>query len=242
MKNILIQFIRNIRDFLYSKFKLYRGKMPYIIIVLVALILFIGGINLFVEFTSELQTETLAEYDQLVTNYVISYRSPMFTHYFRFMTEVGDVYGYLAVLVIVLLLTLLVFKKWKYVFQITLVLLLATVSNMMLKRSFDRARPDIEHWVAVKTLSYPSGHAMSAMAFYGFLIYLIYRFKMNWILKITLIILLSILILSIGISRIYLGVHFPSDIFGGFVAGSIWVFFCILIFNLIEVFRRDQLT
>ena len=113
---------------------------------------------------------------------------------------------------------------------------------MILKRFIDRARPGIEHLVVVKTLSYPSGHAMSAMAFYGFLIYLVYHFKMHTALKGLVIFLLALLILSIGVSRIYLGVHYPSDIVGGFIAGLIWVFFCILIFNLIEVFRRDPLT
>jgi undecaprenyl-diphosphatase len=94
----------------------------------------------------------------------------------------------------------------------------------------------------VETLSYPSGHAMSAMAFYGFLIYLITRYKINVLLKAFLILLLAILILSIGISRIYLGVHFPSDIAGGFIAGFIWVIFCIVVFDLIELFFKDTQT
>ncbi|MGB6150435.1 MAG: phosphatase PAP2 family protein, partial [Pricia sp.] len=115
-------------------------------------------------------------------------------------------------------------------------------SNMVLKRFIDRARPEIEHLVSVKTLSYPSGHAMSSMAFYGFLIYLIYKLKISRIWKFNLIVLLIVLILSIGISRVYLGVHFPSDVIGGWIAGTIWVTFCILIFNLIEVFRRDSQT
>ncbi|WP_313791396.1 phosphatase PAP2 family protein [Lacinutrix neustonica] len=88
-------------------------------------------------------------------------------------------------------------------------------------------------------MSYPSGHAMTAMAVYGFLIYLFYHFKINSFLKFAIITILAILILSIGISRIYLGVHFPSDIIGGFIAGFIWVVFCALVFNIIGLFRRD---
>ena len=113
---------------------------------------------------------------------------------------------------------------------------------MILKRFIDRARPSIEHLVSVETLSYPSGHAMSAMAFYGFLIYLFTQFKMNRILKVVAILFFAFLLLSIGISRIYLGVHFPSDIAGGFIAGLIWVIFCILLFNVIELFQRDPRT
>jgi undecaprenyl-diphosphatase len=98
----------------------------------------------------------------------------------------------------------------------------------------------VEHLVSVATLSYPSGHAMSAISFYGFLIYLLYGFNMNKWIKWGIISLISLLILTIGISRIYLGVHFPSDIAGGFIAGLIWVSFCILIFNIIDLLRRKE--
>ena len=154
----------------------------------------------------------------------------------------GDVYGYAVVLLLLTLMSIFVFKHWKYTFQIVFVLLLSALSNLILKRFVDRARPGIEHMVSVETLSYPSGHAMSAMAFYGFLMYLFYRFKINLVVKIGVIILLGLLILSIGLSRIYLGVHFPSDIAGGYIAGFIWVVFCVILFNLIEVFRRDFRT
>jgi undecaprenyl-diphosphatase len=77
------------------------------------------------------------------------------------------------------------------------------------------------------------------MAFYGFLIFLFYQFKINILVKSLLITLAVILILSIGISRIYLGVHYPSDVVGGFIAGFIWVIFCALIFNILKLFRKD---
>tara|TARA_R110000744_G_scaffold45528_7_gene101046 strand:+ start:1069 stop:1806 length:738 start_codon:yes stop_codon:yes gene_type:complete len=242
MKQTLFSLIKTLREFLANKLNQYNTTLPYVITVIVVLIVVVGGINLFIELTETLKTDLLATYDTTITDYVISYRSPNLTSYFKFMTNVGDVYGYLIVLVIFLLLSLLVFKRWKYVVQATLVLALATVSNMMLKRFIDRARPGIEHLVSVETLSYPSGHAMSAMAFYGFLIFLVTKFKIHKIIKYALIAILILLILSIGISRIYLGVHFPSDIAGGFIAGFIWVVFCVLVFDLIELFRKDPKT
>tara|TARA_R110000765_G_scaffold61812_2_gene119677 strand:- start:945 stop:1682 length:738 start_codon:yes stop_codon:yes gene_type:complete len=242
MKQTLFSLIKTLREFLANKLNQYNTTLPYVITVIVALIVVVGGINLFIELTETLKTDLLATYDTTITDYVISYRSPNLTSYFKFMTNVGDVYGYLIVLVIFLLLSLLVFKRWKYVVQATLVLALATVSNMMLKRFIDRARPGIEHLVSVETLSYPSGHAMSAMAFYGFLIFLVTKFKIHKVIKYALIAILILLILSIGISRIYLGVHFPSDIAGGFIAGFIWVVFCVLVFDVIELFRKDPKT
>lgn len=242
MRETLKAFIKKLRAVLAPMFTQYSQYLPYLITVTIALIIVIGGINLFVELTDTLKTETLAAYDTEITNYIISYRTPDLTRYFLFVTNIGDFYGYLIVVGICALMSFIVFKSWKYVAQISLVLILATVSNMMLKRFIDRARPGIEHLVSVETLSYPSGHAMSAMAFYGFMIFLFYKFKMNTFLKLCAILFLVTLILSIGISRIYLGVHFPSDVAGGFIAGFIWVIFCILVFDLIEVFRKDKKT
>ncbi len=242
MRKTLIDFISSIRNFLIEKFKAYDEKLPYIIFVVIALIIVVASINLFIELTDTLHTDMLANVDDQVTNYVISYRTPALTEFFIFMTDVGDLYGYLIVLTLYFLISRLIFKRWKYVLQTFLVLILASVSNMMLKRFINRARPGIEHLVSVETLSYPSGHAMSAMAFYGFLIYLCSRFRINKYLKAGLITLLVFIILSIGTSRIYLGVHYPSDIAGGYIAGLIWIVFCILIFNLIEIFRRDPKT
>lgn len=242
MRKSLFDFIYKLRNILAQKFKQYNANLPYILTVTIALVIVIIGTNLFIELTDTLESETLSEWDAAVTEYVLSYRNPVLTKYFMFVTDVGDLYGYLIVLSIFFGVSFFVFKHWKYVLQTTLVLALASVSNVILKRFIDRARPSIEHLVSVETLSYPSGHAMSAMAFYGFLIYLFTQFKMNNLLKFASITVLAILLISIGISRIYLGVHFPSDIAGGFIAGFIWVIFCILLFNIIELFKRDPQT
>ncbi|MEZ7495671.1 phosphatase PAP2 family protein [Leeuwenhoekiella aequorea] len=242
MRQSLIEFIRNLKVFLRTKFKQYDSKLPYFITVLLALIIVVFCINTFIELTDTLKSEILVTYDTQITDYILTYRNPLLTKYFVFVTNVGDLYGYLIVVGLASAVSYYFFKSWKYVAQTVLVLLVASISNVMLKRFIDRARPGIEHLVSVETLSYPSGHAMSAMAFYGFLIYLVTQFNLSKLAKSSIIAGLSFFILSIGISRIYLGVHYPSDIAGGFIAGFIWVVFCILIFNIIELFRRDPKT
>ena len=239
MRQTLFEFIRKFRDFLKHIFRKDNPELPYILIVLASLIIVVVGITIFIELTEELKGTVLAQYDQQISDYIISFRTPLLTEYFIFVTNVGDLYGYLAMFVIAILVSMLYFKNWKYILQTFFVLVLASIANVLLKRLVDRPRPGIDHLVVVETLSYPSGHAMSAMAFYGFLIYLFYRFKINRFLKYSIILVLIVMILSIGVSRIYLGVHYPSDIAGGYIAGLIWVFFCILLFNLAEVFRRD---
>lgn len=242
MKEAVKSVIQNIRTLLVKRFHQYNVTLPYIITVAIALIVVIVGINVFIELTATLKSEALANYDYQITNYVISYRTPWLTDYLTFMTHLGDARGYFIVFTLSAVISYFGFKRWKHTVQIIVVLILALLSNLALKRFIDRARPDIEHLVVAESLSYPSGHAMVAMAFYGFVIYLIYKFQLHVALKIGIIILLTFLILSIGVSRIYLGVHFPSDIVGGFIAGFIWVVFCIVIFDVIEVFRRDRNT
>lgn len=132
----------------------------------------------------------------------------------------------------------LLFRNWRYVFEILFVIIVAGLSNVALKQVINRARPDAEHLVSVASLSYPSGHAMSAISFYGFLIYIIYNLKLNSWIKSVLIAIFSLLILAIGISRIYLGVHYPSDVAGGFIAGFIWVVFCVILFHVIDLLRK----
>lgn len=210
--------------------------------MLVTLLVVVFGIKFFLKLTRNLHTDLLSEFDTSVSEYVISFRSESLTTYFKFVTDVGDALGYLIVFSICSILFYLFFKNCKYVLQLSSILILALSSNLILKEIINRERPTLEHLVTVKTLSYPSGHAMTAMAFYGFLIYLILTFKINKGLKFVLTTVLLVLIFSIGISRIYLGVHFPSDIVGGFVAGFIWVVFCILILNILKVFKEDPNT
>ncbi|WP_142786462.1 phosphatase PAP2 family protein [Changchengzhania lutea] len=242
MINTLIAFVKKLRDSLADKLGYYNVTLPYVVIVILALIFVVLGINLFIELTDTLTTDQLSYYDDKVTDFVISHRSSGLTDYFTFVTRVGDVNGYIVVTIITAIITLVVLKKRKYMMQIGLVMVLSALSNLVLKRAINRARPTIEHLVTAETLSYPSGHAMAAMSFYGFIMYLFYKMKMNKFIKYAGMLIMAILILSIGVSRIYLGVHFPSDIAGGFIAGAIWVVFCILIFNIIEVFRRDPVT
>ncbi|MCK9906483.1 phosphatase PAP2 family protein, partial [Frankia sp. Cpl3] len=90
------------------------------------------------------------------------------------------------------------------------------------------SRPSMHHLVEAGSYSFPSGHAMVSAAFYGMLGYLIWlnlrqRTKPAW----YVVALTVLLIVAIGISRVYLGVHFPSDVIAGFAAGSIWLTACI---------------
>ena len=240
MRKQIIPILIEFKKILQQKLHQYNEQLPFILAIFVALILVVGGINVFIDLTEILQSKLINSFDQKVTDYIISFRSPELNKVFQFITELGDLYGYLILGALCGIGFYLKFKNWQYVLEMLFVIIIAGLSNLALKQVINRARPDAAHLVAVETLSYPSGHAMGAIAFYGFLIYLFYNFKMNTWLKSSIILIFGFLILAIGISRIYLGVHYPSDVIGGFIAGFIWIIFCIILFQIMDIFRRRK--
>lgn len=236
----LLHVILWVRKFIREKFHSSNEDLPYYVTILAAAIIFAVALTSFVQLTDELAENELGDVDQSVTEYVVSFRSETLTRYLTFVTHLGDRYTYIIITLLLAAYFFIRHRSWKFILQTTLVLILATLSNIALKDAINRARPSHEHLVSVSTLSYPSGHSMSAMAFYGFLIYLCLRYNTSRPLKYVIVIFLGLLIVSIGLSRIYLGVHFPTDVAGGFVGGAIWVAFCAVVFNVFELLRKRQ--
>ena len=110
-------------------------------------------------------------------------------------------------------------------------LIVITILNQIFKFILQRPRPTENRIINESGYSFPSGHSMISMAFYGFLIYLIYKYVKNKKLKYISITLISILIIFIGISRIYLGVHYTSDVLAGFLFSISYLIIFILIAN-----------
>lgn len=156
------------------------------------------------------------------------------TPFFKVITWFGS-----AICLIILAILLLVFFKNKIIGElITVNLVFITILNQVLKVIIQRPRP-IEYRIINETgYSFPSGHSMVSMAFYGFLIYLIYKNIKSKYLKISLISILILLIVMIGISRIYLGVHYTSDVCAGFLVAMSYLIIYINFANKLVLDRR----
>lgn len=145
----------------------------------------------------------------------------------KFITNFGG-----AIFLIILTITLFILIKNKKIgLSIILNLIVITGLNQILKYILQRPRPTEYRLIEETGFSFPSGHSMVSMAFYGYLIYLIYKYVKNKYLKWIYIVLLSTLICSIGISRIYLGVHYTSDVLGGFLISLSYLIVYTLIVN-----------
>lgn len=125
----------------------------------------------------------------------------------------------------------IIIKNKKIGLLIGINLVTITILNQLFKFILQRPRPTENRIINENGYSFPSGHSMISMAFYGFLIYLIYKYVKNKKLKYISITLISILIIFIGISRIYLGVHYTSDILAGFLFSISYLIIFILIAN-----------
>lgn len=150
--------------------------------------------------------------DNNVYNFIISFKSKYTTLFFKGVTFLSSV----LFMVVVSTLLLLV-KKIKYRKLMLINIILDVILNTCLKYIFRRERPRDIMMVIENGFSFPSGHTMLATIFYGFIIYLIYKSDKSRKFKYVSIILLSLLILLIGISRIYLGVHYTTDVLGGYL-------------------------
>lgn len=113
------------------------------------------------------------------------------------------------------------------------------VLNTTLKIFFKRTRPDLWSLLVVeKSYSFPSGHAMISMALALTLIVLTYYSRARWFS----IILGAFYVVLIGFSRLYLGVHFPTDILGGWLISSVWILLATRLMFHNRAFRTDTLT
>ena len=160
-------------------------------------------------FNKEIMNGDIIGYKIISTFLISDFATPIA----KFITNFGG-----AIFLITLTIVLLVLIKNKKIgISIFSNLVIVTILNQLLKAILQRPRPTEYRIVEETGYSFPSGHSMVSMAFYGYLIYLIYKYVKNKYIKWISIVLLSILVCSIGISRIYLGVHYTSDVLGGFL-------------------------
>ncbi|MFC3884019.1 phosphatase PAP2 family protein [Bacillus songklensis] len=111
--------------------------------------------------------------------------------------------------------------------------------HQALKQFFHRTRPDLHRLIEIEGYSFPSGHAMSACTVYGMLSFLLWRhIPTRWGRGILILISIT-MILTIGMSRIYLGVHYPSDIIGGYFASGFWLAMAIWFYQRYQE-KRDK--
>lgn len=175
-----------------------------------------------------LQWKQFSGFDDAIYNYVSGFLSDDMTRFMKFMTFMGSEWPITTLAIAIPFLIFILKKKKYYAAGLMATLNIATGSPLyeVLKQIFRRPRPSIHRLIEIGGYSFPSGHSMNSMIFYGFLVYLILEY-MKSRLKYPLAAVICLMIPLIGISRIYLGVHYASDVLAGFIFGFIWLIFFI---------------
>ena len=198
------------------------------------------SIVLFLFIWLNLESLRSQNFEHEVSNFVQSFRNDELTSYMKFVTHVGDLFGYI-VIILILGIILLLKRRFDLVIQIVSVVVSSALLNLVLKSLIDRPRPYGVALVKVNFHSFPSGHATSAIVFYGLMIYLIFKLLKNLSLKLLSSFFCILIILLIGVSRIYLGVHYPTDVLAGYSFGFFYLLVTLIIIEYFE-FRNTHKT
>lgn len=182
--------------------------------------------------------EKLMRFDLAVIDFIQGLESPGLTSFAKTVTTIGSskvviplVLGTAAVLFVVL-------KHRKELLLLIGGMLGSTLLNELLKRLYERARPDIHRIIEETGYSFPSGHSMASFTFYGLLAYLLWRHMPSKRWRGVLIAFSVLMIVCIGTSRVYLGVHYPSDVLGGYWVSACWLAVCVKLFRRLAHVRR----
>ena len=147
----------------------------------------------------------------------------------RDFTALGGV-GVLTLTTLVVSVFFLLLQRWKSTIYILVAVGGGILISGVAKEFFDRPRPDlVPHGSIVHTASFPSGHSMMAAVAYLSLGVLIARVQPRRVLKVYVMMVAVILTILVGVSRVYLGVHWPTDVAAGWLAGGAWAMICLIV-------------
>ena len=182
---------------------------------------------IFLVIAEDVFEQEIFEFDSVVYNFLVNNRNEVLNNFFKIITQFGSA----IVLIIITILCVIFIRDKKYKILVPANLVTIAIINIVLKNFFLRPRPDELRLIEETGYSFPSGHAMASTAFYGLLINIVHEKVENKILRNTICIMLGLLILLISISRIYVGVHYTSDV----IAGTCFsIAYLILITRLIK--------
>lgn len=190
--------------------------------------------------------ETLAIFDLNLLNRIQDLRTPFLNKFMLLVTYLGNWQAILAVSIIVILI-FAILKKWKFIIALATSSIFGEIFVYVAKNIIKRQGPPLRYIIFLeKGFSFPSGHSFISIAFYGLIFYFIFDFAKSRIAKILSIFIGCSIVILISFSRIYLGVHWPSDVFASLASGIVMITIIITFlkidnkFGLIKAAKKQK--
>lgn len=220
--------------------KIIAGVALLSIELITLLVVFTVALTAFILTIKSVLANGKTAFDSRVFNYLSAHVNNVNTRVMEFFSFLGT-HLFLIPANIVLIIYFLFIKKHKwYSIKIPVIAVSSLLLMFILKYIFHRDRPITPLLDAAKGFSFPSGHAVMSFTFYGLLIAIGWQhIKSGW-LKWIFTLILSLLIFAIGLSRVYLRVHYASDVLAGFCVGCMWLLLSLWILGKMEFFSRKK--
>lgn len=182
------------------------------------------------------QSRLIIEIDEWLIQHIQQFESNGLTKFMKFFSYIGS--GSIVVILAIAVILLLFLLKHR----LEIMMFIVTVSgsallNDLLKLLFQRTRPIIHPIIVEAGYSFPSGHSMNAFTLYGIVTILLWRNLSSRSGRSLLIGFSLFMILTIGLSRVYLGVHYPSDVIGAYLASYAWL---TVMFGVLRYFAKNK--
>lgn len=226
--------------------KIYRNGLAGIMLftaeTILTVILFLLSFIAFLAIAKYVFLDRKESFDQAAFTFMETFIKDGVTNGMLFLSTIGN-YQVMILANLLLICYFLFIRKHKwYSIKIPAISLSGVLLMSVLKLFFNRPRPLLPLIEPARGLSFPSGHAMMSATFFGLIIYFVYLQKIHPAIKVFVISLLVLFILSIGISRVYLRVHYASDVIAGFCMGVIWLIIAIKVLNRIELYSKNRIS
>lgn len=198
----------------------------------------IAGTYGFAKLAGHVRSGGTQKFDDAVMHWVAAHQYPLVQQVMLEVTALGT--GIVVAMVVFVAAMFLWLNKHKHS---AMLLIIATFGgillNNLLKLGFDRPRPQVFKWgTYAASSSFPSGHAMSSIIAYGTVAYLAARLQQRAASRVLTLSFAALIIILICVSRVYLGVHYPSDIAAGLVVGLAWAGFCMAVLEAAQLYAK----
>lgn len=230
LRNITLRFL----NFTYTIRKSRPAHILFLEVVL-GFILTLVSLVLFIKIRDEVLEKSLSNFDAIISQFLYGMRSPLLNKIMIYITYIGGRFFFIFAILAAILFTIRHHRREAVLFGF--ILTMTVLLNLFLKSVTARQRPQYFPLVTATDYSFPSGHSMNSMVFFATTSYFTYHFTKRKRVAVAVAGISVVLILLIGISRVYLGVHYPTDVLGGYALGFSWFVGVLLVEKTLKFYK-----